>query len=52
MQPLPMVDRDFGPMTISQGLETLAGSHFQLLIDPVHRQIAFRLKLNLYPLFA
>jgi conjugative transfer region protein (TIGR03748 family) len=42
--PLPDIDRDLGPMTLLQGLQTLAGQTFQVVIDPVHRLIAFRLK--------
>src|SRR3990167_2701727 len=36
-QPLPEVDRTFGPMTLEQGLQTLAGNMFYLLVDPVNR---------------
>ena len=39
-QPLPEIDKNFGPMTIEQGLTTLAGNSFHLLVDPVHREIA------------
>ena len=42
--PLPDIDRDLGPMTLLQGLQTLAGQTFQVVVDPVHRLIAFRLK--------
>lgn len=42
--PLPDVDRHLGPMTLLQGLQTLAGAPFQIVVDPVHRLIAFRLK--------
>ena len=44
--PLPFIDRDFGPMSLEEGLITLAGESFQLLVDPVHRDIGFRLKSN------
>lgn len=43
-RPLPNVDRDFGPLTVEQGLQTLAGEHFQFIIDPINRLVAFRLK--------
>jgi conjugative transfer region protein (TIGR03748 family) len=41
--PLPQTDRMLGPLTLQQGLLTLAGQPFGLLIDPVHRLISFRL---------
>lgn len=41
---LPEVNRKYGPMTIAQGLQTLAGNEYQLLIDPLHRMISFKLK--------
>ncbi len=50
-QPLPEIDKNFGPMTIEQGLTTFTGNSFHLLVDPVHREIAFKLKtpyLKLY----
>lgn len=43
-QRLPLSDRQFGPMTVEQGLLALAGSTEQLLIDPAHRLISFKLK--------
>lgn len=41
---LPLVDREMGPMTLKAALETLAGSSFRLVKDPVHRMISFQLK--------
>lgn len=41
--PLPQVNRVLGPLTLEEGLLTLAGKPFGLLVDPVHRLIAFRL---------
>jgi len=41
--PLPAVHRSLGPITLRQGLATLAGPTFQLVQDPVHRLIAFEL---------
>jgi conjugative transfer region protein (TIGR03748 family) len=38
--PLPQTERLFGPLTLQQGLLTLAGKPFGLLIDPV---VAFRI---------
>lgn len=43
-QPLPIIDKTFGPMTLEQGLITLAGNEFYLLIDPVHRLIGYKIK--------
>jgi type IV pili sensor histidine kinase/response regulator len=39
--PLPAVHRTLGPMTLRAALETLAGSVFHLVQDPVHRLISF-----------
>ena len=39
--PLPAVHRGLGPMTLRDALETLAGSAFRLVQDPVHRLITF-----------
>ncbi len=50
-QALPEVDKIFGPMTLKQGLTTLVGHPFYLLIDPAHRLVAFQMKSlyqNLY----
>src|SRR5690606_8537476 len=41
---LPEVDRHLGPIPLRQGLTVLVGEPFQLLMDPVHRLVAFRLK--------
>jgi type IV pili sensor histidine kinase/response regulator len=38
---LPAVHRHLGPITVRRALETLAGSTFNLVQDPVHRLIAF-----------
>lgn len=43
MLPLPRADRALGPLSLQEGLLTLAGEPFGLLVDPVHRLIAFRL---------
>ncbi len=39
--PLPAVHRSLGPMTLRDALETLAGSAFHLVQDPVHRLVTF-----------
>lgn len=43
--PLPTVHRNLGPITLQQALETLIGPVFRLVLDPVHRLIAFELCL-------
>lgn len=43
-KPLPVVDRELGPVTMKAGLETLAGPVFDIVEDPVNRLIAFNLK--------
>src|SRR5690349_12178881 len=43
-KPLPYTVRHLGPITIKDGLTVLMGqSVFQLLVDPLHREINFRL---------
>jgi type IV pili sensor histidine kinase/response regulator len=39
--PLPAVHRSLGPITLKDALETLSGSAFRLVQDPVHRLITF-----------
>jgi len=51
VQPLPAVDRHFGPMTLETGLQTLAGEPFGWLIDPVHRLLSLRLLPRYQPLY-
>ena len=43
-KPLPTVDRDFGPMSLKDGLITLIGPAFSLVHDPLNRTINFDLK--------
>lgn len=43
-KPLPLVDRDLGPMSLRQALTVLAGPAFTLSVDPLHRTINFPLK--------
>lgn len=44
-QPLPQVDRHFGPLTIQDGLVVLAGQgEFILLQNPLTRTVNFKLK--------
>jgi conjugative transfer region protein (TIGR03748 family) len=43
-KPLPAVDRDFGPMSLKDGLITLIGQAFNLKQDVLNRTIDFALK--------
>ena len=43
-KPLPAIDRDFGPMSLKDGLTTLVGSAFYLVQDPLNRMVDFRVK--------
>jgi len=43
-QPIPEVDRTLDPMTLEQGLSTLASEPFYLLIDPVHRLVGYKIR--------
>jgi conjugative transfer region protein (TIGR03748 family) len=45
-KPLPLIDRDFGPMRLKVALTTLAGSAFYLDSDPINRTVNFKLKGN------
>ena len=41
-QPLPIVDRSLGPLSLQEALEVLAGKHvFKLTEDPLHRKLSF-----------
>lgn len=52
LQPLPEVDRKFGPMCLKDGLLTLVGFPFGLVVDPVHRLIGLRLKPDFQSTYA
>jgi conjugative transfer region protein (TIGR03748 family) len=43
LKPIPVVHRHLGPMTLESALQTLAGTPFQLTVDPVHRQVRYQL---------
>jgi len=45
-KPLPLIDRDFGPMSLKDALTTLMGPAFTLTSDPVSRTVNFKLKGN------
>jgi type IV pili sensor histidine kinase/response regulator len=42
--PLPLVDRQLGPITLREALRVLVGCSFKLIVDPVHRIISFKLR--------
>ena len=42
-KPLPAIDRNFGPMSLKDGLTVLAGPAFYLVQDPLNRMINFEL---------
>jgi len=42
-QPLPLAHRSLGPMPLKTALQVLAGSPWELVIDPVHRLVSFDL---------
>jgi len=42
--PLPQTHRNLGPLSLEDGLITLIGNPYGLLIDPIHRLISVRLK--------
>ncbi len=49
--PLAVTQQTLGPLPLQQALLTLAGPAFQLLVDPVHRKIAFRLRPDFQKLY-
>ncbi len=42
-KPLPLIDRQFGPMSLKNALTTLSGPAFDLIDDPVNREVNFSL---------
>lgn len=45
--PLPQIHRELGPMTLDKALHTLSGEAFELVVDPVHRKVAYVLASSL-----
>lgn len=43
-KPLPIVDRELGPVSLKNGLSTLLGEGFHIVCDPINREINFELK--------
>lgn len=44
---LPQIHRQIGPMTLDMALHTLSGEAFELVVDPVHRKVAYELSTKL-----
>jgi conjugative transfer region protein (TIGR03748 family) len=44
LMPLPLVDRNIGPVSLRSALSVLAGTAFNLAEDPVSRTVNFHLK--------
>jgi conjugative transfer region protein (TIGR03748 family) len=42
-KPLPIIDRSLGPLSLKDGLTTLAGPVFALIQDPINRTVNFDL---------
>lgn len=40
---LPLIDRDLGPISLKEALKILIGPAFDLVVDPLHRTINFKL---------
>ena len=45
-KPLPLVQRDLGPMPLKQSLTILIGPAFHLIVDPLNRTVNFQLNTN------
>jgi len=41
---IPRVQRELGPLTVLDAIKTLVGSAFEVVVDPVHREVAFVLR--------
>lgn len=50
-QPLPLTNRHLGPITVLNALHALAGSSYQVVVDPVNRLISFVLQPQVQPLY-
>jgi conjugative transfer region protein (TIGR03748 family) len=45
-KPLPLIQRDLGPIPLRQSLRVLIGPAFHLIVDPLNRTINFQLNPN------
>ncbi len=43
-KPLPIIDRELGPVTLRDGLLTLVGPAFDITHNPIHRTVNFTVK--------
>ncbi len=43
-KPLPLIQRDIGPLSLRQVLTLLIGPAFHLIVDPLNRTVDFQLK--------
>ena len=43
-KPLPTIDRELGPMSLRSALSILVGQGFNLVCDPINREVDFQLK--------
>lgn len=43
-QPLPLVDQELGPMRLNEALRVIVGPAFDVLHDPLHRLISFKVR--------
>lgn len=41
---IPRVQRELGPLTVHDAIKTLVGPAFEVVVDPVRREIAFMLR--------
>ena len=44
LKPLPLVDRELGPMRLNEALRVIVGPAFDVLHDPLHRLISFKVR--------
>ena len=47
LQPLAEVDRQIGPLPLAALLASLVGESWQVVVDPLHRYVSFRLRPEL-----
>jgi len=43
-KPIPLIDRELGPMSLKDALKTLVGDAFYFQDDPIHRIVKFHVK--------
>ncbi len=45
-KPLPLIQRDLGPISLRKSLRVLIGPAFHLIVDPLNRTVNFQLNTN------